>query len=180
MRARRPVGMKELAELFDVDVRQVRRWINESALATPLRKGSSLRILDFPDHEIVRLFVIRKKAGKTVSVAAARRLGLEPLLGQAERRIDEGQPLQQNPSQFHLLYLRLLAGAGDVTAIAREQNKTPLEIDALMTSARTLMRGILANPASQAHLVTAFREALLIEASSSQLPEARSTNAKIT
>lgn len=156
--------MKEIAELFDVNPRTVRRWVNEEKLISPLRKGSSTRVLDTPEHEIVRLYILRRKEGKSVSQAVARRLGLEPLLAEAERRFQEDAPLQKNPSNFHVLFLRLLAET-DQTKLAMEQGKTPLELSALTESARALLRGVLANPASRTHLVEAFREALLIEAS---------------
>jgi hypothetical protein len=160
---RRVIGFKELAELFEVDLRQVRRWANQKHLFNPSRRGGSCRVQDIPYEEIVRLACNRWRVGRLHRRDVAGRLGVENLLDFAkaewERVQVETESCNAAGSRRHRMNLHLLAGIAP-------KDLSAAECEEMHASARRLLTRLLASPASSAHLMRAWAEALVLEASS--------------
>ncbi len=141
----KPIGLKELAWLFDMAPRHVRRLQNVGRQISPVRRKGSIRILGYPPEEIARFAAFRFAKGRTFNREAAARLGWLEFLDSVEQGVaDEGA--LKDPAKFTEVRMRMrveLLVHGESSPLAAKMGLTPLEIRHEIMAARELVRDLL-------------------------------------
>lgn len=142
---RRTVGLKELAWMFDMDVRHARRLQNQGRQISPVRRKGSVRILGYSPEEIARFAALRFAKRRTFNRDAAARLGWLDFLEAIEREVAD-QAMLKNPPRFAevrmLMRVELLV-FGEDSPLAVKMGLTPLEVKHEIMAARDVLRDLL-------------------------------------
>lgn len=108
MRVRqRPLCAKELADVFGIDVRHLRRLQNQVREIEPVRRSGSCRISGYTMEEVVRFAAGRFRRRRRFNEAAARRHGYYDLLD-ALRKKTAAEQARSEPASHAELRLELL------------------------------------------------------------------------
>jgi hypothetical protein len=157
-RDRRPLGQKELAQIFDLDPRHIRR-LQKDGLVIPQRRKGSVRIACYAEEEVARFAAYRFRRGKGFCSLAAERLGWLDFLNTVEAAVTK-EANANDPGRFAGIRPRLrieLLVLGEQSPLAAQLGLTATEIDHEAVAARSLVSELLL---TQPHIAHALAEVI--------------------
>lgn len=141
----RVLTQKEVASLFAVDPRHLRRIQNLDRKIEPLRRPGSLRAAGYAPEEVARLASSRVRAGKSFDRAVAQRLGYLSFLDLVTARASEEHD-QGTPERFESLRIQLLIDVlvfGNASLLAKRMGITATEISGYEQLAKHTIGGLI-------------------------------------
>jgi DNA-binding transcriptional MerR regulator len=155
---------KELAELFGITARQLRRWRTKKYVAPVC--GTSGRARGYPPDEVARLAKRVFERNGAYDKNAARRLGCAEFLENLRLQIADQQADIDPASgkvRRHEILIEVLAGGADA-AICTRQQFTRFEVKEWRALAERCLGQIAASPVALRHLANAVGTALMLAA----------------
>lgn len=163
-RDRRPLGQKELAQIFDLTPRQVRR-LQEDGLVIPERRKGSVRIACYAAEEVARFAAYRFRRGKGFCSVAAERLGWLDFLNTVEAAVTK-EANANDPGRYGEIRPRLrieLLVLGEESPLAARIGLTATEIEHEAVAAKSVIGELLLARPQLTHALAEVVQAGLVE-----------------
>lgn len=163
-RDRRPLGQKELAQIFDLTPRQIRR-LQENGLVFPERRKGSNRIACYTPEEVARIAAYRFAKRKGFCREAAERLGWLDFFESVADAVTK-EASDQDPQRYAEIRLRLrieLLVFGEQSPLAAQLRLTATEIAFEAVAARSVVSDLLRSRPQVTHTLAHVIQAGLIK-----------------